>query len=62
MNGKGDRARPISVDSKTFDSNWDRIFGKKEVKHEEDRPSKTDALTKEENSTQSKPQRQDLQP
>jgi hypothetical protein len=27
--GKGDTPRPISVDSETFASNWDRIFGKK---------------------------------
>lgn len=26
--GKGDKPRPLSVDTKTFDSNWDRIFGK----------------------------------
>jgi hypothetical protein len=27
---KGSRARPLSVTRKTFDSNWDRIFGKKD--------------------------------
>lgn len=27
--GKGSRPRPYSVDQKTFDSNWDRIFNKK---------------------------------
>jgi hypothetical protein len=27
--GKGSRARPLSVDSKTFDNNWDNIFKKK---------------------------------
>lgn len=26
--GKGSNPRPFSVDQKTFDSNWDRIFGK----------------------------------
>jgi hypothetical protein len=26
--GKGDKPRPLSVDRKTFDSNWDRIFKK----------------------------------
>lgn len=31
MSGKGDRPRPYSVDQKTFDSNWDMIFGKKKV-------------------------------
>lgn len=29
MAGKGDKARPLSVDQKTYDENWDRIFGKK---------------------------------
>lgn len=28
MSGKGDKPRPLSVDQKTFDSNWDRIFNK----------------------------------
>jgi hypothetical protein len=27
--GKGDTPRPFSVDAKTFESNWDAIFGKK---------------------------------
>jgi len=27
---KGSKSRPYSVDQKTFDSNWDSIFGKKE--------------------------------
>lgn len=26
--GKGSKPRPFSVDQKTFDSNWDQIFGK----------------------------------
>ena len=29
--GKGTRPRPLSVDTKTFDANWDTIFGKKKV-------------------------------
>jgi hypothetical protein len=29
MAGKGSKARPLSVDTKTFDSNWDLAFGKK---------------------------------
>lgn len=29
MAGKGSKPRPYSVDVKTFDSNWDTIFGKK---------------------------------
>jgi hypothetical protein len=28
MAGKGSRPRPYSVDQKTFDSNWDKIFNK----------------------------------
>ena len=27
--GKGSRARPFSVDQKTFDNNWELAFGKK---------------------------------
>lgn len=29
MTGKGSNPRPFSVDRKTFDNNWDRIFNKK---------------------------------
>lgn len=29
MSGKGSAPRPYSVDQKTFDQNWDRIFNKK---------------------------------
>jgi hypothetical protein len=29
MSGKGSRPRPYSVDQKTFDDNWDTIFGNK---------------------------------
>ena len=28
MNGKGDKRRPMKVDRKTYESNWDRIFNK----------------------------------
>lgn len=27
--GKGSSPRPLSVDRKTFEDNWDRIFGEK---------------------------------
>lgn len=27
MSGKGSKPRPLSVDRKTFEDNWDRIFG-----------------------------------
>ena len=30
MNGKGSKPRPFSVDQKTFDDNWDKVFRKKE--------------------------------
>lgn len=30
MNGKGNEPRPLSVDSKTFASNWDNVFAKQE--------------------------------
>lgn len=26
--GKGSKPRPFSVDKKTFDDNWEKIFGK----------------------------------
>lgn len=32
--GKGSRPRPYSVDQKTFDNNWDQIFGKKKTDFE----------------------------
>lgn len=32
MSGKGSTPRPFSVDRKTFESNWDKIFGKKSKK------------------------------
>lgn len=30
MAGKGDKPRPLAVDRKTFNENFDRIFGKKD--------------------------------
>jgi hypothetical protein len=35
MSGKGSSPRPYSVNQKTFDTNWDRIF-KKDKREEED--------------------------
>jgi hypothetical protein len=29
-NGKGSKPRPFSVDRKTFEDNWNKIFGHKE--------------------------------
>ncbi len=51
MSGKGDRPRPFSVDQKTFDSNWDAIFGKKDKKVEsseyEDKITRNNSETQE---------------
>ncbi len=33
--GKGSRPRPYSVDQKTFDTNWEAVFGKKDQSAEE---------------------------
>lgn len=33
--GKGDKPRPFSVPLETFDSNWDKIFGKKKKTEQE---------------------------
>lgn len=38
--GKGSAPRPFSVDQKTFDSNWDKIFGKKKQEPQSDPKSK----------------------
>jgi len=35
MSGKGSKSRPYSVDQKTFESNWESIFGNKENKFSE---------------------------
>ena len=32
MSGKGSKPRPFSVDRKTFNENWDKIFKKKDNK------------------------------
>ena len=39
---KGSRQRPRSVDRKTFEDNWDRIFGKK-VNNEKEESSRSNA-------------------
>lgn len=33
--GKGSRPRPYSVDRKTYENNWEAIFGDKQKKQEE---------------------------
>ena len=30
MSGKGSSPRPFSVDTKTFESNWEKTFGKRQ--------------------------------
>jgi hypothetical protein len=42
--GKGSKPRPFSVDQKTFDSNWENIFGQKDKKAEESK-SADDEIT-----------------
>jgi hypothetical protein len=42
---KGSKPRPREVDSETFESNWDAIFGKKPKEPEE--PKKDDDVPKE---------------
>ena len=34
-NGKGDTPRPLSVDSKTYNNNWERTFGNTPEKNRE---------------------------
>ena len=34
-NGKGDTPRPISVDSRTYENNWERTFGTKKKKFDQ---------------------------
>ena len=57
--GKGSRIRPIKY-REQFEDNWDRIFGIKENRHEENRQGKTKAITSEENKEKSKSKEQDL--
>ena len=41
--GKGSSPRPYSVDQKTFESNWDKVFGAKEKQSEAQLQDKTDS-------------------
>lgn len=38
--GKGSRPRPFEVDHDKFANNWDKIFGKKDIKEEQKSTSK----------------------
>jgi len=44
MSGKGSKPRPFSVDRKTFESNWDKIFSKKTKKKSTEKSSKKQKL------------------
>ena len=44
INGKGSKPRPFSVDRKTFEENWEKIFGKKDASDPFD-PTNTDTQT-----------------
>lgn len=48
--GKGDKARPFSVDKETFDNHWDVIFNKKleELKKGPDPTIRDDARAEDE--------------
>lgn len=40
MSGKGSTPRPFSVPRKTFDKNWNQIFGKKKKEEDKNKPVK----------------------
>ena len=42
--GKGSSPRPFSVDKKTFDNNWDKIFGKKTPQEMDDAKAEDEAF------------------
>ena len=47
--GKGSSPRPFSVDTETYQSNWDKIFGKKEPKDIDDQKAEDEAFNRIEN-------------
>jgi hypothetical protein len=47
--GKGSRARPFSVDQKTFDTNWDAIFGRRPTQTNTEHKPIEEVTTKKEN-------------
>jgi hypothetical protein len=51
--GKGSRARPFSVDQKTFDTNWDAIFGRKTTQNSDHQPVKEVTTEKENEKNES---------
>jgi hypothetical protein len=42
--GKGSSPRPLSVDQNTFDSNWEKAFGKQEPKVIDDAKAEDEAF------------------
>lgn len=42
--GKGSSPRPYSVDKETFNSNWDKIFGKKTPQEIDDAKAEDEAF------------------
>lgn len=50
MNGKGDKRRPMNICYTTYDSNWDKIFGKKDNESKTDKPPKSDKESKDSGS------------
>ncbi len=40
MSGKGSKPRPYSVPKKTFDNNWDKMFGKKKKQEDKNKQAK----------------------
>lgn len=45
MNGKGSDQRPRQIDKKTFEDNWNRIFGKKKTKKDQKKGKKEKGLS-----------------
>ena len=44
MSGKGSSPRPFSVDSKTYNDNWDRIFSKNDPRVTDDMKNEEEAF------------------
>ena len=42
--GKGSSPRPYSVDRKTFEKNWEKIFGPKDLKEMEDNKAEEEEM------------------
>ncbi len=42
QNGKGDKSRPLSIDKKQFNKNWQKTFSKKKEKKDEQMHSQTE--------------------